>query len=58
MSKSKRQFIMGPWKNRICAGLLSAGVKSGNSDKEGGSSSSTGQQAPEAGNVSILDGIF
>jgi hypothetical protein len=41
---------------RAC--LLSAAVKSGYSDEEGGSSSNTGQQAPEAGNVNISDGIF
>jgi hypothetical protein len=40
------------------ARLSSAAVKSGDSDEEGGSSSNVGQQAPEAGNVNISDGIL
>jgi U4/U6 small nuclear ribonucleoprotein PRP4 len=56
--KKQKTIHYGSLEEQERARLSSAVVKSGDSDEEGGSSSNTGQQAPEAGNINISDGIF
>jgi U4/U6 small nuclear ribonucleoprotein PRP4 len=56
--KKQKTIHYGSLEEQERARLSSAAVKSGDSDEEGGNSSNTGQQAPEAGNVNISDGII
>jgi len=55
--KKQKTIHYGSLEEQERARLSSAALKSGDSDEEG-SSSNTGQQAPEAGNVNISDGIY
>ena len=56
--KKQKTIHYGSLEEQERARLSSAALKSGESDDEGGSSTNTGQQAPELGNVNISDGII